>query len=52
MIKTIFIFKLIYINTAYIIFIDIDNITNFSNFTDNYFKYHYINIYIQKKNAF
>ena len=51
-IKIISIFKLIYANTAHIIFININNVTNFNNFINDYSRYRYIDIYIQKKDAF
>ena len=33
-------------DTAYIIFIDINNIIDFNGLTNNYFRYYYINIYV------
>ena len=39
-------FKLVYIDTTYIISINIDSVTSFSNLINNYFKYCHINIYI------
>ena len=52
MVRVISIFKLIYINTIYIIFININNVISFNDFINNYSKYYYINIYVQKKNIF
>ena len=46
MIKIIFIFKLIYMNTTHIISININSIIDFNNFTNDYSRYHHINIYI------
>ena len=39
MIKILFIFKLIYINTIYIILNNINGTMGFSNFTNNYLRY-------------
>ena len=46
MARVIFVFELIYINTAHIIFIGIDGVTGFSGFIDDYSRYRYINICI------
>ena len=46
------IFELIYMDTAHIISINIDNITGFSGLTNDYSRYRHINIYVQKKNTF
>ena len=46
MVRVISIFKLVYADIAYIIFIDINGVTNFNNLINNYFRYRYINIYV------
>ena len=51
-IKTLFIFKLIHVDTIYITLNNINNIIEFSNFTNNYSKYQNININTQKNNIF
>ena len=52
MVRVTFIFKLVYMDTIYIIFININSVIDFNNLINNYFRYHYINIYIQKKDIF
>ena len=46
MIKTLFVFKLVYVDTIYIILNNINDIIEFNNFTNNYLKYWNININI------
>ena len=52
MARVISIFKLVYMDTAYITPINIDGATGFNDLTNNYSRYRHIDIYIQKKDTF
>ena len=52
MTRVIFVFELIYTDIVYIISINIDGVTGFNNFINDYSRYHHINICIQKKDVF
>ena len=52
MARVISIFELIHADTTHITPIGIDNATGFSGLTDDYSRYHHIDICVQKKNIF